>query len=91
MDIITLGDYGLLLPDDPDLFVYTRRYGKEELLVVCNFSKQERSLTLPEHFCGALLLVSNEETRGAGSGAYGAAVYSACGFNTQELAFAREL
>jgi len=61
MDIITLGDYKLLLPDDPDLFVYTRCYKGEELLVVCNFSSKECSFTLPQKFKDAQLLLSNEE------------------------------
>jgi len=62
LDIITLGSYELLLPDDPDLYVYTRRYQHEELLVVCNFSHKERTFTLPQRFIGAKLLLSNEKT-----------------------------
>jgi len=61
MDIITFGDYTLLLPDDPDLFIYTRHYMQEELLVACNFSRKERSFTPPERFKGAELLLSNED------------------------------
>ena len=73
LDIITLGSYELLLPDDPALFVYTRRYGQEELLVVCNFSPQERPFTPPERFKEADLLLSNETAPVLGP--YGAAVY----------------
>jgi len=62
MDIIAFGDYTLLLPDDPDLFVYTRRFRQEELLVACNFSRKERSFTPPERFKGAELLLSNEDS-----------------------------
>jgi len=62
LDIITLGNYELLLPDDSDLYVYTRRYQQEELLVVCNFSRKEKTFTLPQRFIGAKLLLSNEET-----------------------------
>jgi len=62
LDIIILGSFELLLPDDPDLFVYIRRYGQEELLVACNFSLKERAFTLPLQFSGAQLLLSNEET-----------------------------
>jgi oligo-1,6-glucosidase len=61
MDIITLGNFELLMPDDPDLFVYTRRYRGEELLVVCNFSPKEKAFTPPEQFSDAQLLLSNEE------------------------------
>jgi hypothetical protein len=60
MDIITFGSYELLLPDDPDLYAYLRRYRQEELLVVCNFSRKDISFTLPERFIGAELLISND-------------------------------
>jgi len=62
MDIITLGSYELLLPDDPDLFVYTRRYRGEELLIACNFSPEEKAFAPPERFKNAELLLSNEKT-----------------------------
>jgi len=62
MDIITFGGYTLLLPDDPDLYVYTRCFRQEELLVACNFSRKERSFNLPERFKGAELLLSNEDS-----------------------------
>jgi oligo-1,6-glucosidase len=61
LDIITFGNFELLLPDDQDLFVYTRQYQQEELLVICNFSRTERSFDPPERFCGANLLITNEE------------------------------
>jgi len=79
LDIITLGNYELLLPDDSDLYVYTRSYKQEELLVVCNFSHKERTFKLPQRFIGAKLLLSNEETADCGGelvlGAFGAKVY----------------
>ena len=61
MEIITLGNYELLLGGDSDLFVYTRCHGHEELLVACNFSSKERSFTLPERFRQAEILITNEE------------------------------
>jgi len=61
MDIITKGNFELLLPDDPDLFVYTRQHGQESLLVICNFSRCEKTFSPPESFNGAKLLLSNEE------------------------------
>jgi oligo-1,6-glucosidase len=79
LDIITYGSYELLLPDDPDLFVYTRSYRNEELLVICNFSKKERTFTLPQRFISAKLLLSNEETPDCKSppvlGPFGSSVY----------------
>jgi len=59
-DIITYGSYELLLPDDPDLYVYLRRYRQEELLVACNFSRKDKPFTPPERFTGAKLLISND-------------------------------
>jgi oligo-1,6-glucosidase len=79
LDIITLGGFQLLLPDDPDLFVYTRCYKNEELLVVCNFSSKEKAFTAPERFAGAKPLLTNEETLNDNSSPvikpFGAAVY----------------
>jgi oligo-1,6-glucosidase len=78
MGIITFGNFKLLLPDDPDLFVYTRCYEKEELLVICNFSGKERSFELPEYFFDAKVLIANEEISVLGNtitvGAFGAVV-----------------
>ena len=75
MDVITYGDYELLLPDDPDLFVYTRRYEGLELFVACNFSCKEMSFTLPEKFHSALVLIANEEVNKTCLGAFGAVVF----------------
>jgi oligo-1,6-glucosidase len=74
MEIITLGNFELLLPDDPDLFVYTRAFQQEELLVVCNFSCRERAFAPPQRFKDGKLLLSNEEVNEK-MGPFGAAVY----------------
>lgn len=42
------GSYDLLLPEDPDLYVYTRTLDEEALLVICNFSSKPRAFSLPE-------------------------------------------
>lgn len=47
-DIIVYGSYDLLLPDHPDLYVYTRTLYREKLLIICNFSKKEITLPMPE-------------------------------------------
>jgi glycosidase len=79
MDIITFGAYELLLPDDPDLFVYIRAFEREELLVVCNFSREEKTCAPPEQFNGAEPLVSNENVpvlkTSVVLGPFGAAAY----------------
>lgn len=46
--IIVYGTYDLLLPDDPELYVYTRTLEEEKLLVICNFYGNTREYTLPE-------------------------------------------
>jgi oligo-1,6-glucosidase len=61
MDIITFGDYTLLLPDDPGLYVYTRCYRQEELLVVCNFSCVEQTFTPPDRFNNAQIIITNKK------------------------------
>lgn len=49
-DIVVYGSYELLLPEDKELYVYTRTLGEEQILVICNFSDRLRSLELPEKF-----------------------------------------
>ncbi len=48
LDIITFGDYELLLEDHPEAFVYKRTYGDEILLVINNFYGNETEVRLPE-------------------------------------------
>ncbi|KIL49904.1 alpha,alpha-phosphotrehalase [Jeotgalibacillus soli] len=45
-DVITDGNYELLLENDPSLFVYTRNTEKESLLVLNNFYEREVTFTL---------------------------------------------
>ena len=49
-DIVVYGSYDLLLPEDPELYVYTRALGEEQLLIVCNFYGNARMFTLPDSF-----------------------------------------
>jgi oligo-1,6-glucosidase len=49
-EIIVYGTYHLLLPDDENLYVYTRTYAKERLLVICNFSDKEQDFVMPKSF-----------------------------------------
>jgi len=44
-EIIILGNYKLLLPDDEKIFAYKRCYNGQTMLVICNFSKD--SLNFP--------------------------------------------
>ncbi|GHI00715.1 glycoside hydrolase family 13 protein [Neobacillus kokaensis] len=53
LDIITDGDFELLVKDHPQLFVYERKLNDEWLLVVCNFSGEE--VTVEDAAVGAML------------------------------------
>ena len=59
MPIIVYGKYELLEKDHPDLFVYTREYQGEKLLVITNFSENEYDYDLND-FCNGQLLISND-------------------------------
>lgn len=47
-EIVVYGTYDLLLPEDKELYVYTRTWKEQQLLVICNFSTSIRQLALPE-------------------------------------------
>lgn len=61
-DIITYGDYRLLLADHEQIFAYARQWQNETLLVVNNFYREPVTLTAdeigmsPEHGKGGVLL-----------------------------------
>ncbi len=59
--VIVYGRFELLLPEDEDLFMYTRSYEGEKLLVICNFSGKERRVTVPEEFAAGDVWISNYE------------------------------
>ena len=66
-EIIVYGSYDLLLPDDPELYVYTRTLGEEQLLVICNFYGNTREFELPEGWepDRMELMIGNYEKRDA--------------------------
>jgi len=68
LEIITYGDYKLLLEDDEKLFVYERNYGDEKLLVINHFYDEEVIFRLPADIdvndYRSELLISNYSNRG---------------------------
>jgi len=59
-DIITYGDYHLLLANHPQIFAYTREWKNEKLIVVNNFYAKEVSIKLPvEGAENPQILISN--------------------------------
>lgn len=57
--IITEGSYELLLPDSEELYVYTRTYGDEKLLTVCNFTGDIQKFEVPGGFEKSRCLIGN--------------------------------
>ncbi len=60
--IIVYGTYELLLPEHEQLFVYKRKLEGQQLLCVCNFSKEQLTYELPQEFVGSEILIHNYET-----------------------------
>ena len=60
--IIVYGTYELLLPEHEQLFVYKRKLEGEQLLCVCNFSKEQLTYELPQEFVESEILIHNYET-----------------------------
>lgn len=60
-DIIVYGHYALLLPDDEEIYAYTREWEGRELLVICNFSQNTPAFAVPEAFTAdnSQLLIAN--------------------------------
>ena len=57
--IIVYGKYELLLPEDENMYVYTRTLEEEKLLVVCSFTDQKTAFVVPEEFAKAECMISN--------------------------------
>jgi oligo-1,6-glucosidase len=66
--VIALGDFTLLLPDDPSVYAFTRRLDEIELLVLGNFSSEDvfADVLEPDPWLGSELLLSNLD-RGSGA------------------------
>lgn len=61
-ELIVYGHYELMLPEDPDLFVYRRFLDDgRKLITVCNFSEKTRTFVLPEEFRDGSILIQNIE------------------------------
>lgn len=58
-EIIAYGRYELILPDDPQLFAYTREWEGRKLLVACNLTGKAAQASLPQEIACGKLLISN--------------------------------
>ncbi|MDO5299512.1 MAG: alpha-glucosidase [Clostridia bacterium] len=59
--VIVHGDFTLLMPDDPQVFAYTRCDGEHTLLVACNFSGEEAKLDAQAATRGERLIGNYED------------------------------
>ena len=58
-DTIIYGDYKLLLPEDKNVFAYSRKLNGDKIVVVCNFYDKEVNLNFKENFNNVEILLSN--------------------------------
>lgn len=58
------GHYALLLPDDEEIYAYTRTLNDEQILVVCNFTDHDVPCPLLNDWQNTELLISNYNTPG---------------------------
>ena len=66
---VALGDFTMLLPDDRQVYAFTRRLESTELLVLCNVSGSPAAVRLPEPapWESAELLLGTHDTPGTGT------------------------
>ena len=64
-DIITDGDYKLILDGIPDLFAYQRSYQTEVMTVLCSFSSREMRVPGLENYRKGSRLIGNYSQEGA--------------------------
>ena len=58
-DTIIYGNYKLLLPEDKNVFAYSRELNGDKIVVVCNFYDKEVNLNFKEDFNNVEILLSN--------------------------------
>ena len=66
---VALGDFTMLLPDDRQVYAFTRRLESTELLLLCNVSDAPAAVELPEStpWTSAELLLGTHGTPGTGT------------------------
>lgn len=58
-DTVIYGNYKLLLPEDKNVFAYSRELNGDKIVVVCNFYNKEINLNFKEDFNNVEILLSN--------------------------------
>lgn len=67
LPVLRDGKFELLLPEDEQIFAYTRDDGQTRLFVVCNFSKESRELPLLKEWAHGKRVISNYKEEPSGS------------------------
>ncbi|WP_201306991.1 glycoside hydrolase family 13 protein [Companilactobacillus farciminis] len=60
-DILEFGDAKLLMPDDKDIFAYTRQYKNQKWLIMANLSGHSRPLESLNEYRNSKIVISNYE------------------------------
>lgn len=58
-EIVVYGSYEPYMQDSDAVYAYTRTFGDEKLLVLCNFTDQPQQVKIPAAFEGANVLIGN--------------------------------
>ncbi len=64
--VVALGDFTMLLPDDEQVYAFTRALGDVELLVLANVSGQPASVPVPDGWHGSEVLLGNVDGEAPG-------------------------
>jgi oligo-1,6-glucosidase len=67
LPVVAYGDFTMLLPQDPQIYAFTRRLEDVELLVIANFSKEIVNAALPDadDWAASELLLTNYSQAGS--------------------------
>lgn len=65
-EIIVYGSYNMLMEENEQIYAFTRTFGNQKLLVICNFSEHRPTFELSEpiSFSSKELLISNYDVNG---------------------------
>ncbi|WP_439709734.1 alpha-glucosidase C-terminal domain-containing protein [Secundilactobacillus paracollinoides] len=74
-DLIKLGDFDLLDPDDVDVFAYKRHYNGQTLLVISNFTNSAVTRDYGQQQADTLLISNYDDDQGSVLRPYESKVY----------------
>lgn len=57
--VVRFGDFALLVPEDPDVYAFTRTLGEDRLVVAANFRGSDRTVDVGLDLAGGQLVIGN--------------------------------